>query len=123
MGCQRDLRQSRTSERCSLEADRALLLEVFYSVRSERQICEQLRYNLLFRWFVGLGSTMRCGITRCSRRTGTACWSGGRGVLHEIMRLTDAKGLLSKEHFSVDGTTDPDARLYRRSHNTASVLC
>jgi transposase len=33
---------------------RALLLQVFYSVRSERQICEQLRYNLLFRWFVGL---------------------------------------------------------------------
>lgn len=33
---------------------RALLLQVFYSVRSERQLCEQLRYNLLFRWFVGL---------------------------------------------------------------------
>jgi len=33
---------------------RALLLQIFYSVRSERQICEQLRYNLLFRWFVGL---------------------------------------------------------------------
>ena len=33
---------------------RALLLQVFYTVRSERQICEQLRYNLLFRWFVGL---------------------------------------------------------------------
>ncbi len=33
---------------------RALLLQVFYSIRSERQLCEQLRYNLLFRWFVGL---------------------------------------------------------------------
>ena len=36
---------------------RALLLQVFYSVRSERQVCEQLRYNLLFRWFVGLDPT------------------------------------------------------------------
>ena len=34
---------------------RALLLQVFYSVRSERQLVEQLDYNLLFRWFVGLG--------------------------------------------------------------------
>ena len=33
---------------------RALLLQVFYSVRSERQLMEQMRYNLLFRWFVGL---------------------------------------------------------------------
>ena len=33
---------------------RALLLQVFYSMRSERQLCEQLRYNLLFRWFVGV---------------------------------------------------------------------
>src|SRR6202790_3647127 len=34
---------------------RALLLQAFYSVRSERQLCEQIDYNLLFRWFVGLG--------------------------------------------------------------------
>ncbi len=40
---------------------RALLLQVFYSVRSERQVCEQLRYNLLFRWFVGAGDR-RCGV-------------------------------------------------------------
>ena len=33
---------------------RALLLQVFYSIRSERQLCEQLQYNLLFRWFVGV---------------------------------------------------------------------
>ena len=32
----------------------ALLLQVFYSIRSERQLCEQLQYNLLFRWFVGV---------------------------------------------------------------------
>ena len=40
---------------------RALLLMVLYSVRSERQLMEQLDYNLLFRWFVGLGWTTRCG--------------------------------------------------------------
>jgi transposase len=34
---------------------RALLLRAFYSVRSERQLIEQINYNLLFRWFVGLG--------------------------------------------------------------------
>ena len=34
---------------------RARLLQAFYSVRSERQLCEQIDYNLLFRWFVGLG--------------------------------------------------------------------
>ncbi len=50
---------------------RALLLQAFYSVRSERQLIEQLDYNLLFRWF-GLGM-MRFGTMRCSRRTATAC--------------------------------------------------
>lgn len=52
---------------------RALLLQVFYSIRSERQLMEQIHYNLLFRWFVGLRSTIRCGITRSSPRTGSGC--------------------------------------------------
>jgi transposase len=52
---------------------RALLLQAFYSVRSERQLVEQLDYNLLFRWFVGGVWTTRCGTTRCSRRTATGC--------------------------------------------------
>ena len=41
---------------------RALLLQAFYTVRSERQLMEQLDYNLLFRWFTGLGSTIRFGM-------------------------------------------------------------
>ena len=53
---------------------RAALLQVFYSVRSERQLMEQLRYNLLFRWFVGIAWTMGSGITRSSPRTATGCW-------------------------------------------------
>ena len=52
---------------------RATLLQAFYSVRSERQLMEQLDYNLLFRWFVGLGSTIRCGTPRLFRRTATGC--------------------------------------------------
>jgi transposase len=53
---------------------RALLLQAFYTIRSERQLMEQLNYNLLFRWFVGSGSTSRCGCRRCSRRTASGCW-------------------------------------------------
>jgi len=49
---------------------RTLLLQVLYSVRSERLLMEQLDYNLLFRWFVGLNAT-----PPSSRRTGSACWT------------------------------------------------
>ena len=49
---------------------RALLLQVFYSVRSERMLMEQMQYNLLFRWFVGLAMD-----TPSSRRTATGCSS------------------------------------------------
>src|SRR5882757_4187737 len=51
---------------------RALLLQAFYTIRSERQLMEQLDYNLLYRWFVGLGVS-RCGCRRCSRRTAIGC--------------------------------------------------
>jgi transposase len=52
---------------------RASLLQAFYSVRSERQLMEQIDYNLLFRWFVGLGIDDASGTTRRSRRTATGC--------------------------------------------------
>jgi transposase len=59
---------------------RALLLQAFYSVRSERLLMEQLDYNLLYRWFVGLGSTIRYGVRRRSRPTESGCsrarWRG-----------------------------------------------
>jgi transposase len=48
---------------------RALLLQAFYSVRSELQLMEQLDDNLLFRWFVGCRWMLRCGTPRCSPRT------------------------------------------------------
>ena len=53
---------------------RALMLQVLFGIRSERQIIEQLRYNMLYRWFVGLPCTKRHWTTPPSPRTATA-WS------------------------------------------------
>jgi transposase len=52
---------------------RAMLLQAFYGVRSERQSMERLEFDLLFRWFVGLGVDDAAGITRPSQRTETGC--------------------------------------------------
>jgi transposase len=84
---------------------RALLLQVFYTVRSERQICEQLRYNLLFRWFVGLAidDAVWDHSVFSKNRDRLLEHAVVEAFFAEIMRLADAKGLLSKEHF-VDGT-------------------
>jgi transposase len=150
---------------------RALLLQVFYSVRSERQLVEQLRYNLLFRWFVGLAieDAVWDHSVFSKNRDRLLEHAVVEAFFTEVMRVADAKGLLSTEHFSVDGTliqawashksfrpkdgsddqrpsgpgrnaqadwkgkarandthessTDPDARLFRKSDNTASILC
>ena len=144
---------------------------MFYSIRSERQLCEQLRYNLLFRWFVGLAldDAIWDHSTFSKNRDRLLEHQVVEGFFAEVMRLADARGLLSTEHFAVDGTltqawasqksfrskdgsddqrpggggrnaqadwkgqarsndthastTDPDARTYRKSHNTASILC
>ena len=150
---------------------RALLLQVFYSVRSERQLMEQIRYNLLFRWFVGLAieDAVWDHSVFSKNRDRLLEHQVVEGFFAEVLRLADRQGLLSKEHFSVDGTliqawasqksfrpkdgaddqrpggggrnaqadwkgsprsnqthastTDPDARLFRKSHNTAATLC
>jgi transposase len=150
---------------------RALLLQVFYSVRSERQLVEQLRYNLLFRWFVGLAidDVVWDHSVFSKNRDRLLEHAVVEAFFTEVMRVANAKGLLSTEHFSVDGTliqawashksfrpkdgnndqkpsgpgrnaqadwkgkprandthessTDPDARLFRKSDNTASILC
>jgi hypothetical protein len=85
---------------------RALLLQVFYSVRSERQLMEQMRYNLLFRWFVGLAldeSTWDHSVFS-KNRDRLLAHEVVEAFFAEVMALADKKGLLSKEHFSVDGT-------------------
>ncbi len=51
----------------------ALLIQVLYGIRSERQLMEQLDYNLLYRWFVGLRRTIRFGMRRLSPKTANAC--------------------------------------------------
>jgi transposase len=149
---------------------RALLLQVFYSIRSERQLMEQMRYNLLFRWFVGLSLDDAVWNHSVFSKNRDRLFENEvvETFFAEVMRLADKNGLLSKEHFSVDGTliqawasqksfrpkdgpddqtptgggrnapadwkgkprsndthasrTDPDARLYRKSRNTASIL-
>jgi len=143
---------------------RALLLQIFYSVRSERLLMEQLDYNLLFRWFVGMEMDERVW--------NHAVFSKNRDRLlnHEVAEaffqrvLRQAQPYLSDEHFTVDGTlleagasqksfrpkdeaeppsgtpgeadfhgqrrsnethqstTDPDARLYKKSKGAEAKL-
>jgi len=139
---------------------RALLLQVFFSIRSERLLVEQIDYNLLFRWFVGLGM-------------GDAVWNHAVFSKNRDRLLTSevaqrffaavnkqAKRFMSDEHFTVDGTliqawasqksfrskdgsddgdgtdfrgqkrsnktpestTDPEARLYKKSYGKESKL-
>ncbi len=83
---------------------RALLLQVFFSIRSERLLMEQIEYNLLFRWFVGMDS--------CERAWNHAVFSKNRQrLLNQELAQSfftrvkeQAAGLMSDEHFTVDGT-------------------
>jgi transposase len=139
---------------------RAQLLQIFYSIRSELLLMEQLNYNLLFRWFVGL--TMDDPVWDAT----TFTKNRDRLLNQEIVRsffgrvVERAQGLMSNEHFTVDGTlieawasqksfqrkdrktdgdaknfrgqtrandthastTDPDAKLYRKSNGAESRL-
>ena len=152
---------------------RALLLQVLYTIRSERQLMEQLDYNLLFRWFVGLGIDDPIWVPTVFTKNRDRLLAGNiaDALLGEVLRAAHAKGLLSHEHFTVDGTlleawashksfrpkdeppnpprdapggagrnpsvdfrgerrsnathastTDPDARLARKSNHGAAVL-
>src|SRR5882672_1738599 len=145
---------------------RALLLQYFYGVRSERLLMEQLEYNLLFRWFVGLGMDDRIWDATTFTKNRERLLSGdvARLFLEELVAEARSRGLTSDEHFSVDGTivqawagqksfkpkdeppkdgsgrrerdfrgeeqrndthvssTDPQARLYRKSQGMESRL-
>lgn len=85
---------------------RALLLQVFYSVRSERMLMEQMNYNLLFRWFVGLAieDEIWDHSTFSKNRDRLLEHEVVEAFFTEVMRVADKQGLLSREHFSVDGT-------------------
>ena len=139
---------------------RALLLQVFFSVRSERQLVEQIDYNLLFRWFVGLGmdDAMWNHAVFSKNRDRLLTSEIAQRFFAEVNRR--AKRFMSDDHFTVDGTliqawasqksfrakdgsddgdgtnfhgqkrsndthestTDPDARLYKKSYGKESHL-
>ena len=148
---------------------RATLLQAFFSVRSERQLMEQIDYNLLFRWFVGLpiDAEVWHPTVFSHNRDRLMAADVAREFLGALMGLAQVKALLSSDHFSVDGTlidawasmksfqpkdgsgppqgpgrngerdfhgqkrsnethastTDPDARLYKKSDGQPSRLC
>jgi transposase len=151
---------------------KALLLQAFFSVRSERQLMEQLDYNLLFRWFVGLpmDASVWDATTFTKNRDRLLAGDVAREFLAAVLSQPQVKRLLSSDHFSVDGTligawasmksvrpkggdgapsppgdggrnaevdfrgqtrtndthastTDPSAKLYRKSPGAGAALC
>lgn len=147
---------------------RAVLLQAFFSIRSETLLVEQLRYNMLFRWFVGLGmdDTIWDVSTFSKNRERFLSGEISDKFFCAVVKIARDNNLASDDHFTVDGTllqawashksfkpkdddgssppsgrnpevdftgtkrkndthgstTDPDARLYKKSRNTASVL-
>lgn len=138
---------------------RALLLQAFYSVRSERQLIEQVNYNLLFRWFVGLGMDDAVWNHAVFSKNRERLLSSEVAQQFFAAVVKQAKRFMSNDHFTVDGTliqawasqksfrkkdgadgdgsnfhdekrsnethessTDPDARLYKKSYGTESKL-
>ena len=85
---------------------RALLLQAFYTVRSERQLMEQLDYNLLFRWFVGLSADdpVWDATVFCKNRDRLLDGDIAAKFFASVLNLPQVRELLSSEHFSVDGT-------------------
>jgi transposase len=85
---------------------RALLLQVLFSVRSERMLMEQLHYNLLFRWFVGLSMDEPVWDATVFSKNRQRLIDGeiAQALLQEILQQARDQELLSKEHFTVDGT-------------------
>jgi transposase len=85
---------------------RALLIQALYSVRSERQLMEQMNYNLLFRWFVGLSVDEPVWDASSFSKNRDRLLAGdcAAAFLTAVLETKEVKPLLSAEHFSVDGT-------------------
>jgi transposase len=85
---------------------RALLLQIFYSVRSERLLMEQLEYNLLFRWFVGLSVDEPVWVPTVFSKNRKRLLDGNiaQAFFEAVLCQAREKDLLSDEHFTVDGT-------------------
>lgn len=85
---------------------RALLLQIFFSVRSERQLVEQLEYNMMFRWFVGLNldDDIWNHSTFTKNRDRLLEGEIAQRFFEEVLAMAKQQGLVSQEHFTVDGT-------------------
>ena len=85
---------------------RALLLQALFSVRSERQLMQQITYNMLFRWFVGLSMDAPVWDETVFTKNRDRLLEGdvARGFLAAVLADPAVRPLLSSEHFSVDGT-------------------
>ena len=85
---------------------RATLLMILYSIRSERQLMEQLNYNLLFRWFVGLEMDDAVWDVTVFTKNRERLIEGAvsQQLLESVLVEARQHGLLSEEHFTVDGT-------------------
>ena len=85
---------------------RALLLQILYSVRSERMLMEQLEYNLLFRWFVGLAmdDVVWTPTTFTKNRERLLAGDVAQAFFQEVLAQADEARLMSDDHFTVDGT-------------------
>lgn len=85
---------------------RALLLQVLYTIRSERQLMEQLDYNILFRWFVGLNLDDPIWVPTVFTKNRDRLLTGNiaEAFLHQVLGAAQDRRLLSHEHFTVDGT-------------------
>ncbi|MGY4470391.1 transposase [Bradyrhizobium sp. LB9.1b] len=86
----------------------ALLLQVFYGIRSERQLMEQLDYNLLYRWFVGLSPDDPIWDPTTFTKNRERLQNGDvfTKFMTKLLNHSQVKPLLSDEHFSVDGNAD-----------------
>src|SRR6266436_3738305 len=85
---------------------RALLLQALYSIRSERMLIEQLDYNLLFRWFIGIGidDEVWHPTTFTQNRERLLEQEISRKFFEQILKQAKKRQILYSEHFTVDGT-------------------
>src|SRR5215212_8398447 len=85
---------------------RGLLLQMLYTIRSERLLMEELDYSVLFRWFVGLGmdDPVWDATTFTKNRDRLLAGDIAEAFFQEVVGAARAAGLLSDEHFTVDGT-------------------
>jgi transposase len=85
---------------------RALLLQILYSIRSERQLMEQIDYNLLYRWFIGLNPDDGVWDATVFTKNRDRLLEGevSQRLLEAVLRQASEHQLLSEEHFTVDGT-------------------